>query len=77
MLGSNNSIRFPHRVTIALVALVLAATACGGANDNPAGSSPSNTADSDALVSVMRSIGESLDYDLHDSPAILGGKERA
>ena len=74
MLGSNNSIRFPHRVTIALVALVLAATACGGANDNSAGSSPSNAADSDALVSVMRSIGESLDYDLHDSPAILGGK---
>ena len=74
MLGSRNSIRFPHKVTIALIALVLTATACGGANDNSADSSPSNATDSDALVSVMRSIGESLDYDLHDSPANLGDK---
>ncbi len=74
MLGSNSSIRFPHKVTIALVALGLTATACGGANDNSASSSPRNAADSDALVSVMRSIGESLDYDPHESPTILGGK---
>ena len=39
MLGSRNSIRFPHKVTIALIALVLTATACGGANDNSADSS--------------------------------------
>ena len=30
MIGSRNSIRFPHKVTIALIALVLTATACGG-----------------------------------------------
>lgn len=74
MLGSRNSIRFPHKVTIALVALILTATACGGANGNSADSSPSNATGSDALVSVMRSIGESFDYDLHDTPANLGGK---
>ena len=74
MLGSRNSICFSHKVATALVALVLTATACGGANDNSADSSPSNATDSDALVSVVRSVGASLDYDVHDSPADLGDK---
>ncbi|WP_419926116.1 hypothetical protein [Candidatus Poriferisocius sp.] len=59
---------------IALIGLVLVASACGEGSDNSAGSSPGHATDSGALVSVMRSIGESLDYGLHDSPAILGDK---
>lgn len=74
MLGSRNSTRFPQKVTTALIALALTATACGGTNDDSADTSPSSAAGSDALVSVMRSIGESLDYALHDSPAKLGDK---
>lgn len=74
MLGSRNTARFYRRVAIAMVALVLLATACGGSGDNPADSSLGSATDSDALVSAMRSIGKSLDYDLHESPAVLGSK---
>ena len=48
-----NSIRFHHKVTVVMIALVLTATACGRVNDTSADSSPSNATDSDALVSVM------------------------
>ncbi len=72
MLGSKMSACLPHKMSITLVALILVATACGETDDNSAASSPSNAADSDDLVSLMRSIGESFDFDTHDSPAILG-----
>ena len=74
MLGSRTPARFPHKAAIALIALALVATACGGANDSSLGSSSNSAADSDALVSVMRGIGDSLDYDLHSTPAELGDK---
>lgn len=72
MIGSRISFHFSYKAAVALVALSLTAAACGGSDDNSADASPINDTNSKAMVSVMRDLGNGLDYEPSDSPAFLG-----
>lgn len=80
MTGSEPQFRriWDRRFAVCLVAgVALVASACGSAGADAASAEPHAAADTGQIVSILRGLGASMDYEPHDSPGELASVRSA